>query len=148
MNKSIFARIIDGELPSVKIWEDEDILAILDIEPVNIGHVLILARCPCSDIRQVPDRILRKILPLARDIGAAVCDVLGYEGFNIHQSNGAAAGQDVMHFHMHVWPRNEKSEVRLVFKNHPSYAEGEIEDVGSQLRTALASAPATYENGI
>lgn len=135
--KSVFAKIIDGELPSVKVWEDDDLVAILDIEPVNLGHVLILAKCPCLDIREVPDVTLAKVLPLARDIGLALCQSFGYSGFNIHSSNGLAAGQDVMHFHLHVWPRREKEEVRLVFRDHPSYAEGEIEEVGARLAVAL-----------
>lgn len=138
MADDVFTRIIAGELPSVRIWEDEDVLAILDIEPVNIGHVLILAKCPCVDIRQVPDKVLEKILPLARDIGAVLCETLGYSGFNIHQSNGAAAGQDVMHFHLHIWPRHAKDEVGLVFMNHPSYADGEIGQVGAKLAQALS----------
>jgi histidine triad (HIT) family protein len=138
MADDVFSRIVEGELPSVRIWEDEDVLAILDIEPVNIGHVLVLAKCPCVDIRQVPDKVLKKILPLARDIGVALCEAFGYGGFNIHQSNGVAAGQDVMHFHLHIWPRREKDEVRLVFKNHPSYSDGEMTQIGAQLRLALS----------
>jgi|HubBroStandDraft_1064217.scaffolds.fasta_scaffold74116_3 histidine triad (HIT) family protein len=139
MPDSVFSRIIAGELPSAKVWEDDDLLAILDLQPVNKGHVLILAKCECADIRDVADSILAKVLPLARDVGIALCEAFGYSGFNIHQSNGVAAGQDVMHYHLHVWPRREKAEVRLVFRDEPEYEGNELSEVAEQLSKAVLS---------
>lgn len=137
MSDSIFAKIVRGELPSCKVWEDEDLLVILDIEPVNKGHALILTKQPYADARDVPDAILGKILPLARDIGVILCREFGYSGFNIHQSNGPDAGQDVIHYHLHVWPRCSKEELRFVFKEEVTYKSGEIAEVADRIERAL-----------
>ena len=137
MAKSELARITDGALPAAMVWEDDDLLAILDTEPMNIGHVLILTKSEFADIRDVPDSVLAKVLPLARDLGIALCNAFGYAGFNIHQNNGAAAGQEVMHYHLHVWPRRGRDEVRLAFQHEPRYTGNELSDVAGQLSRAL-----------
>jgi len=137
MSDSVFMRIVRGEIGSYKVWEDDDIVAILDIEPVNKGHVLILTKQPYVDVRGVPDDLLAKILPLARDLGVAVCEEFGYPGFNIHQSNGAAAGQDIFHYHMHVWPRRSEDEITFMYKEEVSYADGEIGVVAERIRRSL-----------
>ena len=137
MADTIFGRIVDGRLPSHRVWEDADLLAILDIEPVNKGHALILTKVPYVDCRQVPDRILQKVLPLARDLGAAMCEEFGYSGFNVHQSNGPDAGQDILHYHLHVWPRTSDGELTLAFRDEVQYAPGEIENFAERLALAV-----------
>ena len=134
---TVFERLIAGELPSAKVWVDDDLVVFLDNAPVNLGHCLIVTRVPYPDILEVPDPILQKILPLAKALGQALVD-LGYRGFNIHQSNRPEARQDILHCHVHVWPRKHRDEVRFVFEDEPEYAGTEMSDWAARLASAVS----------
>ncbi|MCL2703504.1 MAG: HIT family protein [Defluviitaleaceae bacterium] len=101
----IFCKIINGELPAYKIWENEYFIAMLDINPAAYGHVLIVPKAHFVNLHDITDEYAREFLPFAQKITRAVMDVSGAEGFNLVQNNGASAGQTVMHFHAHVVPR-------------------------------------------
>lgn len=101
----IFCKIANGEIPSATLYEDEDFRVILDLGPASRGHALILPKEHYSDLCELDDRIGAKALPLAKKIGTAMTKALKCDGFNLVQNNGEAAGQTVMHFHIHVIPR-------------------------------------------
>jgi histidine triad (HIT) family protein len=101
----VFCKIVRGELPSQKIYEDDCFVAILDINPAAYGHALIIPKEHFLGLGELNDAAARGFLPFAQKIARAVMDVTGAEGFNIVQNNGRAAGQTVMHFHAHIVPR-------------------------------------------
>lgn len=102
----IFCNIIKGDIPSYKIYEDEYILAFLDVNPVNPGHTLIIPKKHTLDLTTINNDILIKILDKSKDIGNLLIDKLGANGFTLIQNNGIA--QEVKHFHLHVIPKYNK----------------------------------------
>ena len=101
----IFCKIAGGVIPSTTLYEDEDFRVILDLGPASRGHALILPKQHFADVCALDGDIAAKVLPLGAKIGSAMKKSLGCAGFNLVQNNGEAAGQTVMHFHMHMIPR-------------------------------------------
>ncbi len=103
--KDIFCRIIDGEIPCDKVYEDDDVLAILDISQTTRGHTLVMPKRHCDSLLSCPADLLNKVMLVAQRIGQAEVSVLGAKGVNILANCGEMAGQSVPHFHVHVIPR-------------------------------------------
>lgn len=103
--KDIFCKIIDGEIPSTKIYEDDDVLAILDVSQTTKGHTLVMPKKHYQDFLSTPSEVTHKVYDVAQRIGQAMVGVLGAKGVNILTNAGEAAGQSVPHFHVHVIPR-------------------------------------------
>ncbi len=101
----VFCKIVAGEIPSFKLFEDEATLAFMDINPANEGHALVIPKEHAPDLYAVPDEALARTSVTAKRVAAALARTLNPDGLNLVQSNGAAAGQSVMHFHVHVLPR-------------------------------------------
>ena len=108
----IFCKIINGEIPSYKIYEDDEILAFLDINPVNPGHTLIIPKEHTLDVTTINNDVLIKILDKSRDIASLLIEKMGAQGFTLVQNNGTA--QEVKHFHLHDMPKyNRKKKLTL-----------------------------------
>lgn len=103
--KDVFCRIIEGEIPSSKVYEDDDVLAILDISQVTKGHTLVIPKEHYDNMLSCPKELLHKVMDVAQRIGQADMAVLGAKGVNILTNVGEMAGQSVNHFHVHVIPR-------------------------------------------
>ena len=101
----IFCKIVAGEIPSFKLFEDEATLAFMDINPANEGHALVIPKEHAPDLYSVSDEALVRTAVTAKKVAAALARTLNPDGLNIVQCNGAAAAQSVMHFHVHVLPR-------------------------------------------
>jgi histidine triad (HIT) family protein len=101
----IFCSIVAGDLPSVRVHEDERTIAIMDIFPATRGHVLVIPRAHAADVHQVADEDLVACARVARDLAGRAVAGLGADGVTIMQSNGSAAWQTVFHYHVHVIPR-------------------------------------------
>ena len=101
----IFCRIVQGELPSTRIYEDADVLAFLDINPVSSGHTLVIPKGHYATLLDIPEDIAAKMLPILARIGRAVMTGMKADGFNCMQNNFAASGQIVFHSHWHIIPR-------------------------------------------
>ncbi|MFA6304857.1 MAG: HIT family protein [Patescibacteria group bacterium] len=101
----IFCKIIEGELPCYKVYEDKRILAFLDINPVNKGHVLIIPKEHFNNFLDLPKDLVKDLSSLAQDLAVSVMDAVGAKGFNLVVNNGTEAGQLVGHFHYHIIPR-------------------------------------------
>lgn len=112
-NNCIFCKIINKEIPSKLIYEDDDFYAMLDIAPATKGHVLILPKEHASTMSELSDDKLSKILILAKKIIEAMKKVHGFTDYNIIQNNGRLAGQTVNHYHLHLIPRYSVDEVSL-----------------------------------
>ncbi len=104
-NDCIFCKIVAGELPACKVYEDEDTLAFMDIGPIIKGHTLVIPKEHWADIHAIPSALLQKVAVSTKTIAAAHVAALNCDGVNIIQANGAAAGQTVLHLHFHVIPR-------------------------------------------
>jgi len=116
MKDCIFCRIIKGELPSSKVYEDELCLAFLDIKPINKGHVLIVPKKHSEFISQLSELELSKIMIVAQKINNAIRkSKIKCEGINYFLADGEAAMQEVPHVHLHVFPRFKNDGFDLKF---------------------------------
>lgn len=107
MNKDdcIFCRIVAGKLPCTRIYENDEVLAFLDIGPIVKGHTLVIPKAHYETIMDVPPALLPRLIEAAQAVAAAQRSGLNADGVNLHQANGAVAGQVVPHVHIHVIPR-------------------------------------------
>lgn len=99
----IFCKIANGEIPSKKIYEDEEIMAFLDINPLTPGHTLIVPKEHTLDFQSISMDKLMKIMNVARELSQKIVDKMGAQGYTLIQNNGIA--QDVKHFHLHIIPK-------------------------------------------
>lgn len=104
-NDCIFCAIAAGEIPCFKIYEDENAIAFLDINPASRGHVLVVPKEHCRNLLDAPGALLAQLVPVVQKVAAHLKNALPCDGFNILQNNGEAAGQTVHHLHFHIVPR-------------------------------------------
>ncbi|MBW2996600.1 HIT family protein [Candidatus Woesearchaeota archaeon] len=135
MQDCIFCKIIKGEIPCTKVYEDDKVFSFLDISPVNKGHTLVVPKEHHKDLLDMPDSILAEVAKAAKKIAKAVVKTTRAVGFNLHQNNGPKAGQGVMHFHFHIIPRFEDDGL----KHWPqgSYEEGEDKKIAEDIKSLL-----------
>lgn len=110
MEKDVFCKIIDGEIPFYKLYEDDDVLAFLDISQVTKGHTLVISKAHYENFLCTPHDVMHKVMDVAQRIGQIQIKMLGAKGVNILSNAYEAAGQSVMHFHVHVIPRYGSTE--------------------------------------
>lgn len=132
----IFCKIANGIIPSSTVYEDEDFRVILDLGPASKGHALILPKEHFQDVCELDEAVAAKVLPLAGKIGAAMKKGLGCAGFNVVQNNGEAAGQTVMHYHMHLIPRYEGGP-NMVTWNPGTASQEELEQIVTAVKAEL-----------
>jgi histidine triad (HIT) family protein len=104
---NIFAKILRGELPSYKVYEDDKAVAFLDIMPRAPGHTLVLPKAPARNLFDIGADDLAHVMKVAQKIAKASLEVFGAQGVTIQQFNESAGGQVVFHLHIHVIPRQE-----------------------------------------
>ena len=102
---TVFRRIILGEIPSYKIYEDAETYAFLDIAPASPGHTLVICKSEVANLYALSDADLIATARTTQRVARAMREKLSADGVNIVQSNGAAAGQEVFHYHVHLIPR-------------------------------------------
>ena len=102
---NVFAKVLRGEIPCHKIYEDEDTLAFLDIMPRAKGHALVITKEKARDLFDVRPEALAKLMAVVQKLAPQIKEAVGAEGVLIQQFNGAAAGQTVFHLHVHIIPR-------------------------------------------
>lgn len=112
----IFCKIINGELPSATIYENENFKVILDRFPSTLGHVLVLPKQHIENIFEMPEQTAGEIFKLVTKIASIMKKQLNCDGLNIIQNNGTAAGQSVNHFHIHIIPRYKKDGLLALWK--------------------------------
>ncbi len=128
MSDCVFCRIVAGELPSSKLYEDDLVLSFLDIAPLAPGHSLVIPKNHYEFYPEVPADEAAAVVSAMLTIAPAVVASQGAEGFNLLLANGACAGQVVPHVHFHIIPRRAGDDLGFRWK-HGSYAEGEMENV-------------------
>ena len=137
MDNCIFCKIVKGEIPCTKIYEDEDLLAFLDIAPVNIGHSLVVPKEHYVNIYETPEEMVAKMMKAAKKISHAIKDGLGADGINVTMNNDPAAGQVVLHSHIHIIPRITNDGFGLWHGKRP-YEDGEKETVAQKIISSIA----------
>lgn len=109
----VFCKIIKGELPADKIYEDADILAFLDIKAHNPGHALVVPKKHYQNLEEISEEDLKKLIIAVKKLGQMMKDKLAVSAYNIIQNNGPLAGQVVPHIHFHLIPRYENDGLRF-----------------------------------
>lgn len=109
----IFCKIVRGEVPSARVFEDERSVAFMDINPANPGHVLVVPKDHAADLYAMPDELLAATVAVVKRVATAVRDAVAPDGVNIIQANGPGAAQSVAHFHWHVLPRINGDDLKL-----------------------------------
>src|SRR3989338_4401275 len=105
MDTCVFCKIRDGQIPSMKVYEDERTFCIMDINPLSPGHCLVISKTHAATIYETEPSDLQAAIATAKRVALALRDTLRPEGLNLLQANGAAAFQSVPHFHLHLIPR-------------------------------------------
>ena len=118
----IFCLLANGDIPTAKVYEDDDLTVILDAGPATKGHALVLPKDHYKNITEVPQELAGKLVAIASRVGNAQMKALGAAGFNVVINTNEAAGQTVFHCHVHVIPRYE-SDAGIV-----SWVPGEAKD--------------------
>ncbi len=112
----IFCKILNGDIPSAVIYEDDEFKAILDRFPANEGHVLILPKDHVPNIFAMDEAKAGRLFVLATKISKHMQEILGFEHMNVMQNNGTVAGQTIFHFHLHLIPRYENDGIQIAYK--------------------------------
>jgi len=119
---NIFAKIITGDLPCVKVYEDDDILSFMDVFPQSEGHTLVIPKAPSRNLLDTDANVLSNLARHTQRIARAVNEGLNPDGIVVTQFNGAPAGQTVFHLHFHVIPRYSDRNTR-------AHASGQMADM-------------------
>jgi histidine triad (HIT) family protein len=121
---SIFSRIVSGEIPALKIYEDQATLAFMDISPASRGHALVICKDEYPDLYSLPPETLEAVARAVQRVARGLRAALQPDGINVIQNNGPAAGQTVFHYHVNLIPRWEGDDaVRLWQPGSPDQAE-------------------------
>lgn len=135
MSDDIFLKIIAGEIPAHKVYEDEYTYAFLDATPNNPGHTLVIPKERYKDIYEIPEEVLSHVMNTVKKVAIAVKKATNADGINIGMNNEPAAGQLVFHAHIHVIPRFKDDGLK--HWGRKEYKEGEAEKVAESIRAEL-----------
>ena len=114
----IFCKIVSGEVPCFKLYEDAQTLAFMDISPVHDGHCLVIPKAHYPNVFEVSPRAMGAAAQTAAKVAKAVNQALKPDGLNLIQANGAGAGQSVAHFHFHIFPRKMDDGVAINWERY------------------------------
>ena len=128
----IFCKIAAGEIPSRKIYEDKDLIAIMDLSPTSKGHSLIIPKEHYTNIYDIDEEIAGKVMKTAKKLATKMTVALNCDGFNLLQNNGETAGQTMFHFHMHLIPRYKDADNNLLKFTSVSFSDEEMDSIRDQ----------------
>ena len=129
----IFCKIAAGEIPSRKIYEDKDLIAIMDLNPTSKGHSLIIPKEHCTNIYDIDEDIAAKVMKTAKKLATKMTVALNCDGFNLLQNNGETAGQTMFHFHMHLIPRYKDADNNMIKFTSVSFSDEEMDAIRDQI---------------
>ena len=132
----LFCKIVAGQVPVTKIYEDEGVLSFLDIGPISDGHTLVIPKRHYEKIHECPAELLGQVFTSLGQIAGAVAAAMNSDGYNLLCNNGRAAGQVIEHLHFHIVPRHDGDGL---FKYWPSveYEDGKIDSIAGAIRKKL-----------
>jgi histidine triad (HIT) family protein len=138
MDNCVFCKIINNEIPSAKIYEDELVYAFLDLGPINFGHALVIPKEHHESSSTIPEEVAGRMFKVASRIGVALKRKLDYDAFNLHLADGTAAGQVVMHAHLHVVPRGVEDGFRWNWRQL-KYPENRMQEIAQEISPRVAA---------
>ena len=138
MDNCVFCKIINNEIPSAKIYEDEFVFAFLDLGPINFGHALVIPKEHHESSSTIPENVAGRMFKVASRIGVALKRKLDYDAFNLHLADGTAAGQVVMHAHLHVVPRGVEDGFRWNWRQL-KYPENKMQEIAAEISPRVAA---------
>ena len=132
----LFCKMVAGQIPVTKIYEDETVLAFLDIGPISDGHTLVIPKQHFEKLHDCPAELLGQVFTRIGKIAGAVAAAMNSDGYNLLCNNGRAAGQLIQHLHFHIIPRNTADKL---FSRWPSfqYEDGRIQEIAGTIRENL-----------
>lgn len=133
----VFCKIVRGELPAVKVHEDEHTLTFMDIQPASPGHALVIPKIHAPNLLEIAESELFVVAATAQRIARAVQKALAPDGIRIVQTNGAAAGQSVFHYHVHIIPMQAGQRVGAHGRERAN--PDALKALAAQIRAALAA---------
>lgn len=135
---SVFTKIINRELPANIIYEDDLVIAFLDISQITLGHTLVVPKEEYETIFDLPEDVAAHLYKIVVKISKAIKATLNPEGLNILNNNNSVAGQVVFHYHIHIIPRYDVSDLTMIFpNNYGKYSQEELEKRVNLIRSAL-----------
>ena len=139
MSECIFCEILKGNSPATYTYQDDTVVAFMDIQPITRGHMLVVPRAHAVLMADVEDSVAMRSFRVARQLGSIVRSTLGAAGVNLFVADGESAFQDVPHFHMHVIPRYPKDGFGLTFpaKYSQPPSRAELETIAQAIRAAV-----------
>ena len=135
----IFCKIVAGQLPACKVYEDADTLAFMDIGPIVPGHTLVIPKTHVDPLTAAPPEVLQKLIIVVQSIARAQLKAFKADGVNVIQSNGRAAGQVVPHLHFHVIPRFATDGHHWNWKPRPYAKSEEMGALAEKIKGALGT---------
>ncbi len=132
----IFCKIANGTIPSYKVYEDNEIIAFLDVNPASRGHTLVVTKEHFSNMTTCPKNILDRAFEVAQLVAQAQIAHLGASGVNVLTNVGESAGQSVQHFHIHVIPRYDNDGLKLSFPPR-QLTDSEMSDITKSIKNGL-----------
>ena len=133
MEDCIFCKIINGKIPSAKVYEDNSVISFLDIMPANKGHCLVVPKKHYETLLDIPDEDLANLIKATKKITKALSLSIGNVSYNIIMNNGKVAGQLVAHAHIHIIQRFRGDRLRLRW-SHKRYTEKEMKSVQEKIK--------------
>ena len=133
----IFCKILSGDIPSVKVYEDDRVFAFMDINPLNDGHLLIIPKTHAATIHEITEADFAAVMSATHKLAAAVKKALNPDGINLMQLNGEAANQVVPHLHVHIVPRWSGDDLAICKWDLVAGDMEKIHGVGKKIVEAL-----------
>ena len=136
MTDCLFCKIVAGEIPAERVYEDDTVFAFLDIHPVNIGHTLVIPKAHSTNLYDIPDDTLAHTMVILKNLSIAVKEAVSADGINIEMNNEPVAGQIIFHTHLHIVPRFS-GDGFTHWHGARDYREGEASEIAQKISTLL-----------
>jgi histidine triad (HIT) family protein len=133
MEECLFCKIIQGKIPSSKVYEDDNTIAFLDIMPANKGHSLVIPKKHYETFLDIPDDDLKNLILATKKVTKALSLSIGNGSYNLVMNNGKIAGQVVYHAHIHIIPRFKGDRLRIKW-SHKKYIDREMRSVQDKIK--------------
>jgi histidine triad (HIT) family protein len=133
MEDCVFCKIIDGKIPSAKVYEDKSIICFLDIMPANKGHCLVVPKKHYETLLDIPEEEIENLMKAVKKVTKALSLSIGSGSYNIIWNNGKVAGQLVNHAHIHIIPRFKGDRLRITW-SHKKYAQEEMKETQEKIK--------------
>ncbi|MFD2216250.1 MULTISPECIES: HIT family protein [Bacillaceae] len=139
MSDCIFCKIVKGEIPSAKVFENEHVIAFLDISQVTKGHTLVVPKVHRENIYELTPEIASKLFEVVPQIANSIKEQFQPDGLNLLNNNGEKAGQSVFHYHMHILPRYGKGDgFGAVWKSHADqYTPEDLQEIATTIKEGI-----------